>query len=57
MNDTHSKAVGYILWIFGFLGAHRFYFGRPVTDFLRCRLIFASQSAVETFFFSRQWQR
>ena len=23
--DTHSKAIGYILWIFGFLGAHRFY--------------------------------
>ena len=30
-NDTHSLAVGYILWIFGFLGAHRFYFGRPVS--------------------------
>ena len=29
--NTHSKAVGYILWIFGFMGAHRFYFGRPVT--------------------------
>lgn len=29
--DTHSKAVGYILWIFGFTGAHRFYFGRPIT--------------------------
>lgn len=28
---THSIAVGYILWIFGFLGAHRFYFGRPVS--------------------------
>jgi TM2 domain-containing membrane protein YozV len=23
--------VGYILWLFGFTGAHRFYFGRPVT--------------------------
>lgn len=31
MNDTHSKAVGYLLWIFGFLGAHRFYYGKPVT--------------------------
>ncbi|AMG29756.1 NINE protein [Grimontia hollisae] len=31
MNDTHSKVVGYILWIFGFLGAHRFYYGKPVT--------------------------
>jgi len=30
-NATHSKAVGYILWIFGFTGAHRFYFGKPVT--------------------------
>jgi len=23
--------MGYILWIFGFLGAHRFYYGRPVS--------------------------
>jgi TM2 domain-containing membrane protein YozV len=23
--------VGYILWIFGFIGSHRFYFGRPVS--------------------------
>ena len=30
-NDTHSKTVGYILWIFGFIGAHRFYYGKPVT--------------------------
>ncbi len=30
-NDTHRKSVGYILWLFGFLGAHRFYFGRPVS--------------------------
>ncbi len=29
--DTHSLLVGYILWIFGFLGAHRFYFGRPIS--------------------------
>ena len=29
--DTHLKSIGYILWIFGFLGAHRFYYGRPVT--------------------------
>jgi len=33
-NDTHSKALGYILWIFGFMGAHRFYYGRPVTGTL-----------------------
>ncbi|MAD08248.1 MAG: hypothetical protein CMP86_12630 [Gammaproteobacteria bacterium] len=31
INDTHSLLVGYLLWIFGFLGAHRFYFGRPVS--------------------------
>jgi len=30
-SDTHSKAIGYILWLFGFLGAHRFYYGKPVT--------------------------
>jgi len=30
-NDTHSKVIGYILWIFGFMGAHRFYYGRPVS--------------------------
>ena len=29
--DTHSKIIGYLLWIFGFTGSHRFYFGRPVT--------------------------
>ena len=23
--------MGYVLCIFGFMGAHRFYFGRPVT--------------------------
>lgn len=28
---THSTLIGYLLWIFGFLGAHRFYFGKPVT--------------------------
>ncbi|MBN8246718.1 MAG: TM2 domain-containing protein [Verrucomicrobia bacterium] len=32
--DTHSKAIGYILWIFGFTGSHRFYFGRPLTGTL-----------------------
>ena len=33
MNDenTHLKSVGYILWIFGFTGAHRFYFGKPIS--------------------------
>jgi TM2 domain-containing membrane protein YozV len=30
-NDTHRKTIGYLLWIFGFTGAHRFYYGKPVT--------------------------
>ncbi|MDH3760047.1 MAG: NINE protein [Gammaproteobacteria bacterium] len=30
-NNTHSMIVGYILWIFGFIGSHRFYFGRPIS--------------------------
>ena len=29
--DTHLKSIGYILWLFGFTGAHRFYYGRPVS--------------------------
>ena len=28
---THSLIVGYVLWIFGFLGSHRFYFGKPIS--------------------------
>ena len=29
--DTHSSFMGYLLWIFGFIGAHRFYFGKQIT--------------------------
>ncbi len=29
--NTHSKTIGYILWIFGFLGSHRFYYGKPIS--------------------------
>jgi TM2 domain-containing membrane protein YozV len=32
--ETHSKFIGYILWIFGFTGSHRFYYGRPVTGMI-----------------------
>ena len=28
--DTHSKIIGYTLWLFGFTGSHRFYYGYPV---------------------------
>ncbi len=31
MPNTHSVVVGYILWIFGFFGAHRFYYGRTIS--------------------------
>jgi TM2 domain-containing membrane protein YozV len=29
--DTHLKSIGYILWIFGFTGSHRFYYGKPTS--------------------------
>ncbi len=29
--NTHSNVMGYLLWIFGFMGAHRFYLGRPIS--------------------------
>lgn len=30
-HDTHSKTIGYILWVFGFTGSHRFYYGKPIS--------------------------
>jgi len=30
-NNPHSLIVGYVLWIFGFMGAHRFYYGKQIT--------------------------
>ncbi|HEY5311438.1 MAG TPA: TM2 domain-containing protein [Pirellulales bacterium] len=30
-NETHSLLIGYLLWLFGITGAHRFYFGKPIT--------------------------
>jgi len=32
--QTHSTPIGYLLWIFGFLGAHRFYYGKPISGTL-----------------------
>jgi TM2 domain-containing membrane protein YozV len=29
--ESHLKSMGYILWIFGFTGSHRFYFGKPIS--------------------------
>lgn len=34
IKDTHSMPFGYIIWFFGFTGAHRFYYGRPATGTL-----------------------
>ena len=33
-SDTHLKTIGYILWLFGFTGSHRFYYGKPLTGTL-----------------------
>jgi TM2 domain-containing membrane protein YozV len=29
--STHTPVIGYLLWLFGFTGAHRFYYGRPIS--------------------------
>ncbi|MFH2124709.1 MAG: TM2 domain-containing protein [Pseudomonadota bacterium] len=29
--QTHTPLMGYLLWIFGFIGAHRFYYGKPIS--------------------------
>lgn len=29
--STHSLVIGYIAWLFGFIGAHRFYYGKPLS--------------------------
>jgi TM2 domain-containing membrane protein YozV len=34
LRKTHSLTIGYILWLLGFTGAHRFYYGKPVTGVL-----------------------
>ena len=33
-SDTHSKVIGYVLWLVGFTGAHRFYYGRQITGII-----------------------
>jgi TM2 domain-containing membrane protein YozV len=30
-SSTHNIIIGYLLWIIGFLGAHRFYYGKPIS--------------------------
>lgn len=29
--ETHTPVIGYLLWLFGFTGSHRFYYGRPIS--------------------------
>ena len=29
--STHTPLIGYLLWLFGFTGSHRFYYGRPIS--------------------------
>ena len=31
---THSLVVGYLTWLLGFTGSHRFYYGKPLTGTL-----------------------
>ncbi|MFK7850486.1 MAG: NINE protein [Akkermansiaceae bacterium] len=33
-HPTHSSAVGYLMWIFGFIGMHRFYYGKPISGLI-----------------------
>jgi TM2 domain-containing membrane protein YozV len=32
--NTHSVLLGYIAWLFGFIGLHRFYYGKTLTGIL-----------------------
>jgi len=29
--STHTQLIGYLLWLFGFTGSHRFYYGKPIS--------------------------
>ncbi len=33
-DKSHSLVIGYILWIVGFIGVHRFYYGKPISGTL-----------------------
>ena len=32
--NTHSVLLGYIAWLFGFIGLHRFYYGKRLTGII-----------------------
>ena len=31
IRDNHSKVFGYVFWLFGFIGAHRFFYGKTIS--------------------------
>ena len=33
-DESHSVLLGYLFWIFGFIGAHRFFYGKKLTGTL-----------------------
>jgi TM2 domain-containing membrane protein YozV len=37
--NTHSLIMGYTLWIFGFFGAHRFYYGHRISGTIYLRTL------------------
>ena len=34
LKNTHSLLIGYLAWLLGFFGCHRFYYGRPISGTL-----------------------
>jgi len=30
-SPTHPAVIGYVFWLLGFFGVHRFYFGKPIS--------------------------
>ncbi len=30
-HNSHSKVFGYLAWLLGFMGCHRFYYGKPIS--------------------------